>query len=81
MPKNFPESHVETPDKNARRRRNSHVRFWKMGEATAMTEMRAHCYHSKWPEAKVLLADLPLITSPPSQNQPGQRQIKSLPAQ
>jgi hypothetical protein len=46
MPKNFPESRVETPDENARRRRNSHVRFWKMGEATAMTEMRAQGRHS-----------------------------------
>jgi hypothetical protein len=45
MPKNFPESRVETPDENARRRRNSHVRFWKMGEATAMTEMGAQSCH------------------------------------
>jgi hypothetical protein len=45
MPKNFPESRVETPYENARRRRNSHVRFWKMGEATAMTEMGAQSCH------------------------------------
>jgi hypothetical protein len=43
LPKNFPESHVETPNENARQRRNNHVRFWKMGEATAMTEMGARC--------------------------------------